>query len=175
MITINLICVGNLKEKFSGYKVTALNDGDSVLDCLEVVTIPGHTADSAGILDKRTKTLISGDSMQLYGIYGSGNWACNINYPKEHFESLEKLSGMDIEKICTAHDYHPCGQIFNGKEEIAKALKSCKEPLCNILLLIKENPCLSDEEIAGIYNKEKTLPTLGAHVVTALRKMNTEE
>ena len=127
--------------------------------------------DSAGIYDKRTKTLLSGDSMQLYGIFGSGLWASNINYPAEHFEALEKLSEMDIEKICTAHDYHPLGQIYTGKEEIAKAIIACKEPLEIISNLIEENPKVSDEEIATKYNSAKNLPTLGAHVVTAVRKI----
>ncbi len=160
-----------LKEKYADFKLTALNDGDTILDDLEIVTIPGHTMDSAAVFDRRTKTLISGDSMQLYGIFGSGLWASNINYPSEHSEALSKLGKMDIEKICTAHDYHPLGQIYTGKEEIAKAIIACKEPLEIISNLIEENPEASDEEIAAKYNSAKNLPTLGAHVVTAVRKM----
>lgn len=164
-----------LKEKFAGFKVTSLNDGDSVLGDLEIVTIPGHTMDSAGIYDKRTKTLISGDSMQLYGIFGSGLWASNINYPTEHFEALSKLSKMDIEKICTAHDYHPQGQFYTGKEDVLKAIENCKRPLERISELIDENPEFNDEEIAALYNSAGNLPTLGAHVVCAVRKMKEDK
>ena len=45
-------------------------DGDRILGVLQVVTITGHSRDSMGLLDTRTKTLLSGDSLQLYGIGG---------------------------------------------------------------------------------------------------------
>lgn len=163
-----------LKEKYAGFKVTALNDGDMILDDLFVVTIPGHTTDSAGIYDRRTKTLISGDSLQLYGIFGSGKWASNINYPSKHLKALDKLRRTDIEKICTAHNYHPLGQIYSGKDDVSKAIDYCIEPLENIIRLIDANPGMNDEEITVLYNKTGNLPTLGSHVVKAVREMKGE-
>lgn len=67
-----------LAENYKAYQVYSPKDGDLLLDTLQVVTIPGHTHDSAALLDTRTKTLITGDSLQLYGIVGSEDWACNI-------------------------------------------------------------------------------------------------
>jgi glyoxylase-like metal-dependent hydrolase (beta-lactamase superfamily II) len=61
---------GELKETYPD--ILALEDGAMVTDCLQLVTIPGHTADSAALLDLRTNTLITGDCLQSYGIYGSG-------------------------------------------------------------------------------------------------------
>ena len=160
----------DLKEKFSGFSVLMPDDGDIVLGDLKVITIPGHTLDSSGIYDMRTKTLISGDSLQLWGIFGSGLWASNIRFPKEHFEAIEKLKKADIAHILTAHDYHPFGYSYVGKEIIEKALDACLEPLLEVKALILDNKDLNDEKIAKLFNNPER-PTLGAHVVTAMRNM----
>ena len=160
-----------LAENYADYKVEALEDGDKVLDVLQVVTIPGHTKDSAAILDTRTKTMISGDCLQLYGIFGSDDWASNIIYPADHLQSLAKLWTMDIENIYTAHDYHPHGFKHEGKEAVAKVLVACEEPLTLVKILIEYNPELDDEAIRQKYNASGTIPTLRKRVVTEVRAM----
>lgn len=158
-----------LADKHSTYKVVSPNEGDIVLDVLKVVCIPGHSADSAAILDTRTDSLVSGDCLQLYGIFGSGLWGSNISLPTEHYAAIEKLRGMKIEEIMTAHDYHPLGQRYIGKEQVAAALGYCIEPLERAKALIVANPDKDDDAIAAIYN-DGTVPTLAARIVTALRK-----
>ena len=49
-----------------------------------------------------------------------------------------------------------------------KALTACTEPLERVKALIAQYPHMDDEEICQKYN-EGGLPTLGAHVVTAVR------
>ncbi|MBQ8696921.1 MAG: hypothetical protein IJ519_04290 [Clostridia bacterium] len=73
--------------------------------------------------------MISGDCLQMYGIYGSGAWGANITFPKAHFEALEKLENMQIDVLLTAHDYHPKGYKYVGKTEVAFAINACREPL----------------------------------------------
>ena len=158
-----------LKESFSDYKVLLSNDGDTLLDVLKVVTIPGHTADAQGILDTRTNTLISGDCLQMYGIYGSGAWGANITLPKRHFDALDKLEKMQIENLLTAHDYHPKGYKYVGKNEVAFAINACREPLLKVEEIIKNNTALTDVEIAEKYNELK-LPRLSERVVAAVRE-----
>jgi len=159
-----------LAKDFEDYRTIIPHDNESVLNVLSVIAIPGHSLDSAGFFDTRTKTLICGDSLQLYGIYGSGGWGTNIPFPKEHLEAIEKLRKMDIECIYTAHDYHPCGFCYKGKEEITRALDFCTAPLFEIMDMIKSNPDMTDEEIAALYNKSQ-LPVIGAHIPKALRKL----
>lgn len=158
-----------LKENYKDYNVAAPCDEDCFLDVLKVITIPGHTKDSSAVFDMRTKTMISGDCLQLSGIYGSGNWAANISFPKEHIDAVSKLKKMDIEHILTAHDYHPYGYSYMGKDAVEKALDACVAPLEKIKSMICENPDADDEEICRIYNLSDE-PTLGVHVVTAVRK-----
>ncbi len=151
------------------YNVVIPEENQKFLEVLSVVFIPGHSSCSEAILDIRDNSLITGDCLQLYGIFGSGNWACNISLPKEHFAALDKLQKMDISAIYTAHDYHPLGQFYIGKENVKAAIDACKTPLYNIMKMITDFPELSDEEISEMYNKDAVLPKLGSHVVKNLR------
>lgn len=96
-------------ETCADYNVILPGEGDVFLGSLQVVLIPGHTVAAAGILDTRDLSLISGDSLQLYGIFGSGLWGSNIRFPAAHFEAIKKLRHMEIESIYAAHDYAPLG------------------------------------------------------------------
>ena len=156
-----------LKEEFSDYNVLMPEDGDVILNHLQVIHIKGHSSDSCAIYDTRTKVMITGDCLQLYGLYGSGKWGANISYIKEHMEAVEKLRKMDIKHILTAHDYHPLGYSYEN-ENVKKALDYCIAPLDEIKDLILENPELGDEEVCEIYNSLGN-PVIGVHVVTAVR------
>ena len=157
-----------LAEKHPGATVLSPNDNDVILDVLRVITIPGHTMDAMGILDTRTDSLISGDSLQLYGIFGSGLWGSNINFVPEHREAIAKLRTIKIAEIMTAHDYHPLGQRYIGEEKVAAALDYCIEPLERVAKIIKDNPDKDDEALASIYN-DGTVPTLATRIVTKVR------
>ena len=156
-------------ERFKGYNTLLPQEESVILNDLKIVTIIGHTADSSAILDMRTNTLISGDGLQLHGIFGSGKWGSNISFPDTHIHEVNKLMQMEIEHILTAHDYHPYGNSYVGKENVQNALNACIEPLYKVRDMIINNHSLSDEEICALYNQEKT-PTLGEHVVTQVRK-----
>ncbi len=158
-----------LKASFPNYSFIIPTENEVFLDALKVVFITGHSPCSQAIYDMRDNSMITGDSLQLYGIFGSGNWACNIKLPAEHFEALKKLEKMDISAIYTAHDYHPLGQFYIGEEMIKEAIDACRAPLYNIMKMITENPSLSDEEITQLYNKDRQLPTVGPAVIKGLR------
>lgn len=158
-----------LKEAFAHRQVLCPQAGDILLGVLEVVPIPGHTQDCAALLDHRTRTMITGDCLQLFGIYGSGNWCANISLPDEHKQAIQALRGMDMEEILTAHDYHPYGYHYVGKQAISNALDACLAPLQQVKDLIRANPELDDEQIRELFNAPGTLPKLGVRVVTALR------
>ena len=144
-------------------------DGEEIFGVLRVVTIPGHSMDSMGLWDTRDNTLLSGDSLQLFGIFGSGDWASNITFPTLHLQALEKLATLPLERIVTAHDYHPQGWCYEGKEAIFDALENCRKPLLIIRELIEQNPTLTDKEIATLFCDEGKRPKLRAGVVAAIR------
>ena len=160
----------SLREKFAGYNFLLPGEGEAILDTLSVVSVIGHTKDSAALYDSRTKTLISGDCLQLYGIFGSGAWGANISFFTEYAEAIRKLQKMNIDAILTAHDYHPCGRMYFGKEEVAAALDACLVPFELIKELVRKAPAASDDEICENYNSQNNLPRLGAHVVRKYRE-----
>ena len=158
-----------LPEKHAGYSFLKPEDGDTLLDVLRVVTIPGHTADSMALLDTRTGTMLTGDSLQLYGIYGSGPWGSNICLPVEHIQAVEKVRALPVEEILTAHDYHPCGYHYVGREQITRALDSCVAPIMRVKELLTAHPDAEDAAIQKLYNDAEYLPNLNARLVSSVR------
>lgn len=155
-------------EKYSG-RVLSPADGEMLLDVLSVIAIPGHTADSIGVLDTRTGTLISGDSLQVYGIYGSEKWGSNISFPIQHMTALAKLHALEINTILASHDYHPYGYIAQGNEAVAAYINACKEALLGIKAFICAHPELDDNSLESVYVAETGLPIVGSHVFAAIR------
>ena len=158
-----------LAELWADRTVLAPDAGHVLLDVLEVVPIPGHTQDCAGVLDRRTNTLISGDCLQLFGIFGSGNWCANITLPTQHKQAVEAVRAMQVDEILTAHDYHPYGYHYVGSKAVNDALDACLAPLRQVKDLILAHPELDDEQIRDLFNAPGTLPKLGVRVVTNLR------
>ena len=99
-----------------------LHDGDGILDTLQTVHLPGHTPHSVGFLDTRTRTLLSGDCLQLAGV---GKYRSGILCPTDYVASCERLKAMDIERIVAAHEYDPYGSIASGSAEVARYLDAC--------------------------------------------------
>ena len=160
----------DLKEKYKDFNVKLLEDGESFGGVFRAVVIPGHTMDSAALYDERTKTMITGDSLQLYGIFGSQDWGSNIAFPAVHLEALGRLRKMDIENIYSAHDFHPFGYAFVGKEAVADALRASETPIRNIAELICKHPEMSDGEIREIYNASAKIPPVREGVFENVRE-----
>lgn len=154
-------------------KVHCPEDGELVLDVLQVVTVPGHTADSSALLDLRTNTLVSGDCLQSYGIYGSGAWYGAITLTAAHYAAVRKLRTLPIENIATAHDYHPVGMISYGADAVAARLDSCIGALDRVRGMLETNPSLDDEQVTQLCNDGR-LPRVAARVVAAMRKAASE-
>lgn len=158
-----------LKETYGTYSFFMPEDNDTLLDVFRVITIPGHSEDSSAILDTRTATLVTGDCLQLHGICGSGDWACNIRFPIQHLEALKKVSKLEISSIYAAHDYYPMGYKAIGREEILGMLNACIAPLRSLRDLILENPALDDAAVRIKFNAVPGLPTIREGVVSAMR------
>ena len=157
-----------IREEY-GDKVLCPLDGDCLLDVYQVVSIPGHTRDSAALLDTRTGTLVTGDCLQLEGIIGSGDWAANIPYPQAYLQAIARLRQMDFRCVLTAHDYYPMGFRADGPLEIRQLLDACVVPLQKLQNLIRQNPELDDDQIRETYNVPN-MPTMRRNVVAAMRQ-----
>ena len=101
-----------------------LADGDVLLGRLQAVHLFGHTKNSVGYYDLETKTLLSGDCLQLGGV---GKYTNGIGYADLYRASIEKLRSMDVLRIVAAHDYEPLGAIADGREDVKRYLDTCLE------------------------------------------------
>lgn len=158
----------DLQDKY-GAAVRCPEDGELFLGSLQIIAVPGHSADSLCLLDTETGTLISGDSLQLYGIYGSGTWGASVGMPVEHLEAIDKLRRLDIRRIVASHDYHPFGYLAEGRNAVRKYLDACPEALYRILDAIRSHPDMDSESLAVIYNEQSRLPTVSNRVFAAIR------
>ncbi len=171
LFTDTIIVTGSndIKEKYPDHKCLMPEDGQMLTESLRMIRIPGHASDCIGLFEESTKTLLSGDSLQLYGIFGSGKWGANIRTPLTHIEAVDKLKALAPATIVASHDYHPYGYLAQGRENIEKYLEACEEALYNIRDQIAQNPDKSVEELAESYNSTGKLPTVGEHVFKAVR------
>lgn len=161
----------DIKNRYTGdQQRIAPEDGEMLLDTLQVITIPGHTLDSMALLDKRTNTLVTGDCLQVYGIVGSQDWASNVCFPVEYLAALEKVRALDVDQIVTAHDYYPYGYRADGKEAVAQMIHGCIAPIRRMEKLIREHPELSDGQIRQLYNDQPNTPTVRVGVIAAMRQ-----
>ena len=158
-----------LREGFPRCRTASPEVQPLLLGCLRLISIPGHAPDCLALLDQRTLTLLTGDSLQLYGIYGSGKWGANISRPAEHLQAVETLRLLDISSLIASHDYHPCGYIARGAEEIGRYLDECGAALRFVHSFLLNHADLDDQSAADSYNRLTGLPAIGAHVVTAVR------
>lgn len=159
-----------LMETYPGARFCIAKEGDLLLDTLQVVLIPGHTKDALAVLDTRSDTLICGDCLQQYGVFGDGKWGSNLLFPALHLKAIEKLRAMAIEGILSAHHYHPLGFMATGKEEVSAFLDACVDSLNRIRGHLEANLSLTDEELEASYNAPGTLPPVSAKVFAAIRR-----
>ena len=132
-----------IKERF----FIPARDGEELLENVRIVTLKGHSYDSIGILDSKTKTLISGDSVQLGGVgkYGTGLWNGT-----EYYKSLDKILSLDAENLITSHEYYPLGSLAFGRPALENYISESKKIASEIGELARK---YGETEAARIYNE----------------------
>ena len=88
--------------------------------------LAGHTADSIGILDERTHTLISGDGIQGAGV---DKYRCGLKDSDAYLETLERIKNDNrIENILFSHAYEPWNtEHILGRKNVRDCTEKCKE------------------------------------------------
>ncbi len=99
---------------------TVLYDGDVIGGRVEIVATHGHDSDTVCIFDRKTKTLVCGDSVQLNGTLVQGCGA--YMYLSEYRASMEKLLKFNAECAVLGHPFLPAGDIVHGKDLVEKLL-----------------------------------------------------
>ncbi len=139
----------------------ALSDGNLLFSTIETVHLPGHCSDAIALFDKRTKTLVSADCLQLCGV---GRYGTGLENAAEYLESIRRLKEMDIENIIASHEYVPLGSCAFGKDAVEQYLDECEAYVFELAAFIMAHRELSFDDISGLYNSENPhLPPIGAY------------
>ena len=135
-----------------------VNDGDIILDNLEIIWTPGHSFGHICIFDKNRKYLFSGDHILSRITPHIGNFIVNDflynkyqdfdfnNILKYYLNSLDKIDDLNPQIIFPAHQEI----IFNPHERILAIKKHHENRLRSILDLIKQKP-LNPFQISQIH------------------------
>ncbi|MBQ9085791.1 MAG: MBL fold metallo-hydrolase [Clostridia bacterium] len=104
----------------------SISDGEVLFDRLRVVHLPGHTLYSVGYLDLNTRSLLTGDCLQLRGV---GKYINGVKYPELYRKSLNRIRQMMPSRLIASHDYVPLGSTAEGEVAIRLYLDECENAL----------------------------------------------
>lgn len=122
-------------------------DGETVFGCLKLLNLKGHSSDSGAVFDERSKTLLSGDSFQLWGV---GRYGIAVQFTDDYFKSIEIAKGLGIRRLIASHDYYPLGFMAVG-DGVGIYLDSCRKYCEEVMEFAKENPGKTPEELSELF------------------------
>ena len=114
---------GGLQELLRQYpNVEVVTSVKELSSEITTYPLPGHTEDCIGVLDLRSKTMISGDGIQGYGV---DKYRCSTHNEAKYMQTLEKIR-MDerIENVLFSHAYEPWNKDHAfGRSEVENCLQ----------------------------------------------------
>ncbi len=131
-------------------------DREKILDRFMCVNLPGHSDDCLGLVDMSTNTMLSGDSLQMFGV---GKYGTLIRNKKKYFESIEIARSLKLNRIVASHDFYPLGFMAEG-EKVNEFLDKCKYAIDFAVDFFKSHNELSLREAMQLYNNTLNLPTV---------------
>ena len=160
-----------------------LKDGDVIAGRLQVIHTPGHDDDCVCWYDLKTKTLITGDSLQ-----GNGTPAQGVGFYKDldaYLSSVRCLQQLNAEHILCGHEYDKIGWNIRGADAVQVALQTCEaypqlyhqfiqhhyqagmtDPVAIAKLLIQQQGCgMPDKLFLALYTVTQHLKKIEAESV----------
>ncbi len=112
-----------------------IRDGAVIGGLIQAVETQGHSDNCISYLDLRSRSLFSGDAIQMYGVSTSGMFV--FGGIRTYLSSMERLRGMEIDCIYSAHPYMPLGAYAMGRDAALEYLDmaiACMEDLISFVL-----------------------------------------
>lgn len=141
-------------ERMPSVEGKGFADGELIDSTLKAYLLPGHTDDCMGYYHLPSKTLISGDCVQQYGI---GVYGCGLESPTMYRKTLERLlADGDIENIIPSHEYTPLGDADYGREAYEAHIECCieyDELICEFIEACSADGVTDAKEIEGLFKE----------------------
>ena len=105
-----------------------VSDGQMLGDRLRVYYAPGHDTECIMLHDVKTNSLLTGDSLQGFGMLGvdGAGLAFYKDLPGYRY-TINKARELDVENIVAGHDFSPMGYLAKGKAEVKRFLDLCEQ------------------------------------------------
>ena len=102
-----------------------LAEGARLPDGIERYALAGHTADSVGVLDTRTGTLVTGDGLQFDGVT---HYPRTVRDEAGYFRTLDRIEAdARVEHMLFSHAYDPWQKdSVHGRAEVLAAVALCR-------------------------------------------------
>jgi len=130
------------------FDIVPLNDGDTI-SCgdlhWEVIITPGHTPGHMCLYEQNHKILIAGDHVLFDITPNITCWEELDDSLGSYFESLKKISALDVDIALTGHRSND--GLF--KERIQELLEHHAKRLEDIIAIVQKNPNISGYDIAA--------------------------
>ena len=116
---------GGLK-RLAGHapRMRVLTEAGRVDGNLEIYPMAGHSADSVGVYDGRTGTLISGDGLQGAGV---DRFRCLVRDKEAYRMTVDRIRNDGrIENLLFSHAYEPWNRAgIRGRDAVISCLDEC--------------------------------------------------
>ena len=149
-----------------------LSDGEA-LEGVIAYAMSGHTEDSTGYYDAATKTLLTGDALQFFGV---SKYGCSIVTVEGYERTLRELETRHMRYLLPSHAFAGGVSEATGDEAIGSAIRALRESWKDVKEFILE-AATETREVAEIKRRfgERfpTMPPLPRVTVEAvLRSAN---
>lgn len=145
-------------------------DGEIIEENIKVLLLEGHDKQNGGYIYLPSKTLFSGDSIELYGLNAYG---LLVRHPKLYLESILKLKKEKINHIFASHKFVPLGSDAIGKRASKRYIKCAKKCLMDMIDFVEEKGKIGitdTKELQSLFIKErgkiyKNFPTANFEII----------
>jgi len=126
------------------------------LDYVTAIPLGGHTEDSMGYFDTRTRTLMSGDGLQFFGV---GKYGCSIVDAALYEKTLARVASLAPDAILSSHDFIGGSACAIGCEQVNALISSANKSWEQIKAFILSYPTDTDP-FAVVRAWKETNPSL---------------
>ncbi len=129
--------------------------------------LPGHTEDHMGYFDRATKTLITGDGLQFFGV---GKYGASIEAPLAYENTLIQTAQLAPHALLTSHSYIGGASLAKGETEAASLIRQARLTWEELKAFIRERDGMPPDDLCDAYRTaHPARPPLSQTTIHALR------